>query len=258
MAARGEPPGIVRTALHWALVLGAAGFAAGFVGPMALDPEANIGPIVGILVTGPGGAVAGAMLGAIAALLPISPRARSRALHALATVGVLAILVALLPEPAVRGYVIEATVESCERPGARVDDSLATWTDALKRVTWAHPPANWRDVAARNASDAPGVVLTMRIGRKLPILRHRRPWDKGETSAGPWIDADETHAYYDDSEGGDCRRYVARGKAIYWPRIDPNSENPQPAKEWPPTDALGFLQLQPLDPVPEGYRRFVQ
>ena len=245
-------------AIRWAIVLGICAFAAGFFGPMLLDPEANIGPLVGILITGPGGAVAGLALGAIAALLPLTDAQRSRALGAICVVAVLGILHALLPAPAVRGYVIEASVESCASPAQRIEASLATWEEALKRVTWAKPPANWRDAAARNVEAAPGVVLTMHIHRKLPILRHRRPWDKGATSAGAWIEAGESHAYYDASGGSDCARYLSRGKAIYWPAVDPDSDPAKPAKEWPPTDALGFLQLQALVPVPAQYRSFVR
>jgi hypothetical protein len=48
----------------WVLVLGASGFAAGFVGPVLLDPGANQGPLLGIFITGPGAALAGLILGA--------------------------------------------------------------------------------------------------------------------------------------------------------------------------------------------------
>jgi hypothetical protein len=49
--------------LAWALLLGLAGFAAGFFGPMLVAPDANQGPLLGLLITGPGSAVAGLMLG---------------------------------------------------------------------------------------------------------------------------------------------------------------------------------------------------
>ena len=257
-SAEREAPGVLRLALRWAIALGATGFAAGFFGPMLLDPEANIGPLVGILFTGPGGLAAGFVLGLAVGVLPLSGAARSRMLVAACVLATLGILYALLPEPALRGYVIEATVESCASPAQRVDESMARWDEALKRVTWARPPANWREAAARNVEGDRGVVLTMRIERKLPILRHRRPWDKGETSAGPWMDTDESHAYYDASEGPDCARYLARGKAIYWPAIDPDSDPTKPSKEWPPTDTLGFLGLQALGPVPGEYRRLMR
>ncbi len=46
-----------------ALALGGLGFAAGFSGPMFLAPEANQGPLLGIFITGPLGAVLGAFAG---------------------------------------------------------------------------------------------------------------------------------------------------------------------------------------------------
>ncbi len=46
-----------------ALALGGLGFAAGFFGPMFLAPEANQGPLLGIFITGPLGAVLGALAG---------------------------------------------------------------------------------------------------------------------------------------------------------------------------------------------------
>jgi hypothetical protein len=46
-----------------ALVVGGIGFAAGFFGPMLFAPEANQGPMLGIFITGPGGAVLGAIGG---------------------------------------------------------------------------------------------------------------------------------------------------------------------------------------------------
>lgn len=47
-----------------ALILGGLGFVAGFFGPMILAPQANQGPMLGIFITGPAGAVLGAIAGA--------------------------------------------------------------------------------------------------------------------------------------------------------------------------------------------------
>jgi hypothetical protein len=46
-----------------AVVLGAIGFVAGFVGPIIFMPEANQGPLLGIFITGPGGAIVGFVIG---------------------------------------------------------------------------------------------------------------------------------------------------------------------------------------------------
>lgn len=67
LAFRGHLPES-RTAIHdtWrgGWLVGGAGFAAGFIGPLVIWPGASLGPLLGILFTGPVGFVLGA-LGAI-------------------------------------------------------------------------------------------------------------------------------------------------------------------------------------------------
>ena len=49
--------GIFASTGSWALVLGVTGFVCGFFGPMVFSPDANQGPMLGLFITGPGGAV---------------------------------------------------------------------------------------------------------------------------------------------------------------------------------------------------------
>ena len=224
---------------------------------MVLSPESNLGPIIGILFSGPGGVLAGAILGALFGVLPVSPALRQQVL-VIACVALAAVtLYYSLPEPAVRGYVIDAQVEACAPPEQSLDAALAQWEQAVARVTWAAPAANWKETAIGNVQSDPGVVLTLRIHRKRAILRHRQPWDRDQTSAGPWTAVDESKQYYADDEGSACSPYLARERRLYWPAVDPNSANPEPADIWPPTDTLGFLQLQTLGPVSAEYQRLL-
>lgn len=57
------PEGPVSSTLLGAVVLGSAGFCAGFFGPIVLAPEANQGPLLGIFITGPLGFVVGGIAG---------------------------------------------------------------------------------------------------------------------------------------------------------------------------------------------------
>ena len=59
-------PSFLSRALVGGMVLGATGFACGFFGPIALSPEANQGPLLGIFITGPLGLIAGLVFGALA------------------------------------------------------------------------------------------------------------------------------------------------------------------------------------------------
>jgi hypothetical protein len=47
----------------WSAIAGAIGFAGGFVGPMILAPKNNLGPLLGIFITGPAGVLLGPALG---------------------------------------------------------------------------------------------------------------------------------------------------------------------------------------------------
>ncbi len=59
-------------ALKWGGILGLVLFVLGFVGPIIFTPGANQGPLLGILFTGPIGAIGGALIGAIYGLMSTS------------------------------------------------------------------------------------------------------------------------------------------------------------------------------------------
>jgi hypothetical protein len=46
-------------------LVGGVGLALGFLGPLILTPKMSLGPLLGILLTGPGGFVLGALIGAV-------------------------------------------------------------------------------------------------------------------------------------------------------------------------------------------------
>jgi hypothetical protein len=79
----------------WSVTLAVTGFCAGFYGPIALTPESNQGPLLGIFITGPAGLIGGLVLGRIALHLQLSTGQRWLALlaaNALYLVGILLVL----------------------------------------------------------------------------------------------------------------------------------------------------------------------
>jgi hypothetical protein len=60
-----DPESRAAMSAAWAggLLLGGLGFVVGFVGPLVIWPGASLGPLLGILITGPLGFVAGATAG---------------------------------------------------------------------------------------------------------------------------------------------------------------------------------------------------
>ena len=73
-----------------ALVAGSIGFAGGFFGPIVLTPEANQGPLLGILVTGPAGFLLGPAIGVASLIRQIAPTDLRKATRWLTVQGLLA------------------------------------------------------------------------------------------------------------------------------------------------------------------------
>jgi hypothetical protein len=63
--AQGATPGLAMSMVRGALIVGTLGFAAGFFGPILLEPGANQGPLLGIFFTGPLGVIVGAIGGGV-------------------------------------------------------------------------------------------------------------------------------------------------------------------------------------------------
>ena len=240
----------------WVLVLGASGFAAGFVGPVLLDPGANQGPLLGIFITGPGAALAGLILGAGARALPMSDAARARTLVLACLAVLVSTLWLCLPKPALLGYVIDGEIGACVAAVEAGDAALADWQRAVARTTWATPSANWQQTALHNLADEAGVVVTVQVLRRAPVFEHRRPWDHGRRSTGAWSAAAAPERYY--ARRHECEAYLAEGRRLYWPLSAAMADARPSARAWPPTDPAGFLSLQELGALPQEYQRLLQ
>jgi hypothetical protein len=74
-----SPSGRARAVARWCVTLtvalGGVAYLAGFVGPIVVRPDLPQGPLLGFFCTGPLGALAGAILGAVIGLLVPSPPA---------------------------------------------------------------------------------------------------------------------------------------------------------------------------------------
>ena len=231
------------------LLFGLSGFLAGFVGPMVLNPESNIGPLVGVLFSGPAGVVIGVaacMLGRAAPRL-FTPGL----LRALAAALGLATLYACLPEPRALGSVLDAEIADCRAPALLYPAALSKWEEALARTPQARPLADWREQARRSVEDFDALAVTVRVLRSRPILEKRKPWDRGERFAGPWSqEVTGERSYFVPAAGDTCARWQARERAQYWPVREETEQPIRPAAIWPPVDAAGFLGLQELGAVP--------
>lgn len=233
----------------WVLLLGASGFCAGFLGPIALNPDANQGPLVGIFITGPGGALAGLILGIIFRLLPLNTASCWRALKIICAGLVLATLYFCLPEPQSRGEIIEARAVRCIPPQQLFSAGITRWEQSIAAAPWAKVPTDWRVRAQLTFRDDNGVVLEMAIARRAQIYEQRRPWNRGKISVTPLQPITATRNYFARDQGSDCTLYLQRPLALYYPQAERNPDN-----NWPPLAVPNFLDLVVLGPVPAAYQ----
>lgn len=231
----------------WALSLGAVGGAAGFFGPIFLNPDANQGPLLGLFITGPGGAIAGAVLGFLFRILPFSDPVRGQALMLCWIVLGVGTLWYALPEPVVRSRVVDATIAACRPAAELVPARIAHWEERIAAVDWAPPRDNWRDDTQRMLRDSPGVIVELDVERSNAILEHRRPWERGRLSAQGWRRIGDTQRYFG---GGSCASYP-RGKHVM---LTPTGNG---SRVWPPDDLPNFLGVQVLEAVPADYLRLI-
>jgi hypothetical protein len=241
-----RPPGF-----KWLLTLAAAGFAAGFIGPMVFAPDANQGPLVGIFITGPAGLALGAVLWGFCALLKLPGKVQWRMLYAVATVGILTTLVCVQPAPKVRGYVFDGIIESCATPSNAEAEVLDDWDQKIAEVTWAKPRVGWRADVRQLLGEAPGVVVSVRIQRNNAIKENRKPWNRGTRFAAGWASQDEQTPFYDAS--GSCDQYPDAGAVRGFQKSD-YEDRIRSAEIWPPDELLGVLGVSALTPVPEQWK----
>lgn len=238
----------------WALAMGGIGGAAGFFGPIALNPEANQGPLLGIFITGPGGALAGLVLGFLFRILPIADTFRVQMLSlCCATLG-LGTLWFALPDPAVKARVIDATIASCRPASELMPERITHWEERIAAVTWASPRENWREDTRRLLREYPGVVVTLSVQRSNAILEHRKPWNRGKLTAEGWKRVSESREYFG---GGGCDSYPRGRKVLLAPVTQPRKLDNGPNAAWPPDDLPNFLGVQVLEAVPADYLRLI-
>jgi len=230
----------------WALVLGGVGFAAGFFGPMVLRPDANQGPMVGIFITGPGGALLGLLLGTVFRFLPVSNRQRFQALWTTAVALAIGTLYACLPPPETVGVLFSGTVQACQSPADLTDAAMQRWQKSIAGAPWAKVRSGWQQEVPGMLRDSPGVVLTIEVQRRNRILRHLKPWNRNRVTAEGWNPGSGSERYFADFAGGSCADYDGRLPTLY-------VKYGQGSGVWPPDDLSNFLDLARVEEAPTRY-----
>ncbi len=200
--------------LRWTVVLGVAGFLSGFVGPMMLAPDANQGPLLGIFITGPTGALLGSVLGLAAALAKLSPRSEMRAMAATAAIVVIVTLYFCVPSPRLRATVVDGEVRSCVSAGSLRGATV----DRLNRLAAARPVPEqvaWAEKFDQELAAKPGVVIDVHVYRESQVYEKQARWNRGILIARPWRDDEEDERYFAGDPGTDCSDYRIGSRSMF-------------------------------------------
>jgi hypothetical protein len=241
------------SAMRWALILGVVGFAAGFFGPMIFSPEANQGPLVGLFIAGPAGVVLGLALYGICRLLEVGAQGQRRVLLGTAALGAVAVVLAVQPEPALRGTLYDADVKSCSSPVDTQQAVFASWEKQMAAVTWAAPRAGWQDDMRGTLASAPGVVVAAELVQQNAVHENRKPWNRGTIFADGWKARSEVKEFY--YPAGSCEEFPA-GKKIRGFEPHTFGAKIEPPKDWPPRELEQVLNASTFSAVPQAYEAF--
>ncbi len=231
--------------LRWPVILGAVGLLAGFVGPLVLAPGANQGPLLGLLITGPGGFLIGLLIGAILRFSGVSDAIDRTALVVVASL--FGAITLYLSFPARRHVVnlIEGDVQTCTDPMSLKEEAVTREDeiDALHRYT---PKQPWRAEFDRMLREKPGAVILFDVKRARALYVSEARGSPGAPTADPWRQARRSITYF--AAGFDCSALV-RGDTLTLA----SSGN---SRAWPPYDIGQLLQLGTATRVSAAHAAF--
>lgn len=240
--------GLRKSPGFWALALDTVGGAAGFFGPMILSPESNQGPMLGLFITGPLGAASGLVLGFVFRILPFTDAIRAQALTLCCVLVGAGTLWFSLPEPVAVANVVEGTIVRCRNPAELLPAAIDRWETRAARYPGSPPRAHWREGADRMVRDAHGVIVGIQAERRVSIIEHRKPWNRGELGLRPLRREAASDEYFG---AGTCASYPV-GRHV---RLALTSNG---TSGWPPEDLPMFLGVLELQPVPDRYRALLE
>jgi len=230
--------------LRWTIVVGIAGFLSGFIGPMILAPNANQGPLLGILITGPTCALLGSVLGVAAALAKLSARAEARALAATAALAVLVTLYFCIPSPRLRATVVDGEVRSCVPAGSLRDATV----DRLNQLAAARPVPEqvaWAEKFDKELALKPGAVIGVHVYRDAQVFEKQALWNRGALFALPWRDSEKDERYFAGDAGKECSDYPIGSRSMFV--VTGN------IGIWRPYGIAEMLDLKAAGPLPAEY-----
>ena len=234
--------------VQWMSLLGVAGFLCGFIGPMLLAPEANQGPMLGIFITGPGGAIAGLLLGSIAAMLQWPVPRQKQCLQYCTIVLASVTLYFCIPTPRYQADVVDGAITAC----TPVDALREKTVDSLNTLHAQRPvpkPIPWGEKFDQAASAKPGVVIAVRLSRVTQFFEKQARWNRGDLMMKPWVTSDKEAKYFANYLGSSCAPYPLGTQTVLTATGNIGI--------WPPYGIAEMLNLKTAEPLSPKHMRLL-
>ncbi len=234
--------------IQWMSVLGVAGFLCGFIGPMLLAPEANQGPMLGIFITGPGGAMLGLILGFGVRIMGWPAQRSKRALYACATLLSVVTLYFCIPSPRFRADVVQGAIAACNTADSLREKTIATLSMKPSNRPDAKP-VDWREKFDQANADKHGVVIILHMQRFTRIFEKQARWNRGDLLAKGWTDTDQEVSYFASYSGADCAQYPVGTQVVL--SVTGMTDI------WPPYGIAEMLNVKTAEPLSVKYEKLL-
>ncbi|MEO7996660.1 MAG: hypothetical protein ABI852_04400 [Gemmatimonadaceae bacterium] len=241
--------------LNWILILGGCGLVAGIAGPIKLNPQFQMGPLVGVFITGPLGLILGVAGYFISRWLHVPMATQWRVILAMSVLLVTGTILSSFPGSEFKAYIINSVVTQCRPVNALHDDLLIQWQERVDNIKSTEPRTGWKEQMSATLQSANGVVVDARILHRTEIREQRKPWNRGTLISVDRTKPDETTSYFDDSVGASCAKYASGMQLEAYVNYGTSSYSP-PDENWPPIVVDRIVMHGRLFPVPTEFRRF--
>ncbi|MEP6834958.1 MAG: hypothetical protein ABJB74_16345 [Gemmatimonas sp.] len=243
--------------LNWVLTLGACGLVAGIWGPIRFNPQFQMGPLIGVFMTGPLGAILGVAGYFISRWMHWPMPVQWRVIAVTAVLLVAGTILSSFPAPEFKAFIVNSTVVRCRPVSALRDELLAHWKERVDNIKSTEPAVGWPQQMATTVQSAQGFVIDVHVVRRTEIRVNRKPWNRGTLVALDRTKPDETTSYFDDSVKASCANYV-EGKALEIFVDFASRRRVTNSQDWPPTEIDRIVDMLPPNPVPAEYQRFAR
>lgn len=238
--------------LGQALVLGGTGFIAGYFFPLWRIPDSNLGPLLGIIVTGPVGLACGFLLGVAGRLLNL--RTATAASLLTACCAALASIAFLMckPEDIQIAKLVDGTVLKCSAPVEFTDEVIKHWEDSIAINPQKPVTVAWRDDVRRTLESSSGYVAEFGVERTRGIYSARGGSKRGTIYAAPWVPKRGVERFFVTRQM--CAADLKPARSVY---LEDWSEWPT-RERFPPDDASRLFNFVALKPVLGSYSAWAQ